>query len=350
MREQKTINPDKCLERVAKKMQPKLSFRKNLDYSEWKAQIKEKFFELTGVEYIRENACEPNIQIEWEEDKGTYRLIRFTFESEVEEVVPCYLCIPKTGKKKYPVAIVLQGHTTGFHLSIGEMKHASDERFLPRASHALQAVENGMIALAIEQRGLGERITQDPTRFGKEQCRYAVTTALQLGRTVAGERMWDVSKAIDILSSFPECDQDKVMLLGPSGGGTATYYSACYDERIKLSVPVCAFCNYLDSIILIGHCQCNFIPNAYRYFDMQDLSCLIAPRKLLIINGKDDEIFPITGARKAFETVKAVYESAGAKDNCKMVEMPKHHYFCEDIVWGAVMEEVKKLGWLDDNE
>lgn len=345
MREQKQINPDKGLESLARKIKPKLSFQKEADYNEWKADIQKKLFELAGLNNIQENACAPNLQIEWEEDKGTYRLIRFTFESEVDEVVPCYLCIPKTGKEKYPVAIVLQGHTTGFHLSIGETKYDGDERFLPRSSHALQAVENGMIALAIEQRGLGERKTESPAHFPMEQCRYAVTTALQLGRTVIGERMWDVSKAIDLLPNFPECDTDKIMILGTSGGGTASYYSACYDERIKLSVPVCAFCNYIDSIILRGHCTCNFIPSAYRYFDMQDLSCLIAPRKLLVVNGREDTIFPITGARQAFETVRAVYESAGAKDNCTMVETPKHHYFCDDIVWNAVNEELKKLGW-----
>lgn len=345
MREEKKINPDLGHERLARRMQPKLSYQKGTEYSKWKEVIREKFLELTGLNNIQENACAPNLQIEWEEDKGAYRLIRFTFESEPDEIVPCYLCIPNTGKKKYPVAIVLQGHTTGFHLSIGESKVDGDERFIPRSAHALQAVERGFIALAIEQRGLGERKTSSPAHFPMEQCRYAVTTAIQLGRTVLGERMWDVSRAIDLLSCFPECDQEKIMIMGPSGGGTASYYSACYDERIKLSVPVCAFCNYLDSIILRGHCTCNFIPNAYRYFDMQDLSCLIAPRRLLAVNGREDTIFPITGARKAFETVQAVYDEMGVSTHCRMVETPKHHYFCEDIVWDSVMEEIERLGW-----
>lgn len=49
-------------------------------------------------------------------DRQDYRFIRFTFESEYDEIVPCYLLIPKLGKEKYPVAITLQGHTTGFHV------------------------------------------------------------------------------------------------------------------------------------------------------------------------------------------------------------------------------------------
>ena len=72
---------------------------------------------------------------------------------------------------------------------------------------------------------------------------------------------------------------------------------------------------------------------------------MIAPRRVLAVNGREDTIFPITGARKAFETVQAVYDEMGASTHCKMVETPKHHYFCEDIVWDAVMAEIKALGW-----
>ena len=80
-----------------------------------------------------------------------------TFESEKGEFVPCYLLIPDTGKEKYPVAITLQGHSTGFHNSIGVVKYEQDEAYQPRGQFAIQTVKNGFIALAIEQRGMGER-------------------------------------------------------------------------------------------------------------------------------------------------------------------------------------------------
>lgn len=345
MRNQKTINADRCHEQLFRAMQPKLSAREGMCYEEWKESVRLKFFELVGMENVKKNACPLNVQIEWTEDKETYTLIRFTFESEVEEIVPCYLCVPKTGKKKYPVAIVLQGHTTGFHNSIGEIKFEQDKADYPNDAFALQAVERGFIALAIEQRGMGERKSTTPNRHMHEQCRYASLVALEMGRTLLAERMWDVSKAIDALAHFEQCDLDKILITGHSGGGTMTYYASCFDERIKLSVPSCSLCPYKESILEILHCNCNYIPGIYQWLDMQDMSCLIAPRRLVAVTGAKDDIFPIHGVRRGFETVRKIYEENGVAENCRLIETTEAHKWIPSIVWGVIDEECKKMGW-----
>ena len=54
----------------------------------------------------------------------------------------------------------------------------------------------------------------------------------------------------------------------------------CHDilnERIGLCVPSCSFCSDKTSILDMFHCSCNYIPNAYRSFEMHDLSALLAP-------------------------------------------------------------------------
>ena len=61
--------------------------------------------------------------------------------------------------------------------------------------------------------------------------------------------------------------------------------------------------------------------------NMGDLAGLVAPRKLLIINGKLDDIFPIEGAREEFKTTKAVYEAFGASQECEMYEGPEGHRY-----------------------
>ena len=344
-------NADLCHDILFEKIQPKLSRRQDeQSYEEWRDTIYEKLIQLTGLDEIAKNACPLNVQIEREEEKDGYKLIRFTFESEIGAIVPCYLLIPNTGKEKYPVAITLQGHSTGFHLSIGETKYDGDENNQPRVSFALQAVQNGFIALAIEQRAMGER--RSPRSYGKENipharahmCAHASLTAIALGRTVLGERIWDVSKAIDALSYFPVCDTEKILITGNSGGGTASYYAACYDKRIQISVPSCSFCSYRTSIFDIEHCACNYMPNMAKWFEMQDLACLIAPRHLIAVTGKEDPIFPIDGVRKSFQRVREIYTESGAADNCQMVETPKGHWWCEDLVWNAVMQKCKKTG------
>lgn len=332
------INGDLCHDVLVKEMKHKLSFDENKDFAEYRKELKTKLFELLGIDKIELNACAENMIIESEEKKDGYRLIRFVFESEKNNFVPCYLAIPDTGKQKYPVAITLQGHKSGgMYNSVGIVKNPDDEAYQPRGSFALQAVKEGFAALAIELRGMsGEMQPSTKERMWGGTCAFAQMTAFMLGRTLLGERCWDVSHAIDLLKNFPELDATDVTITGNSGGGTMSFYAACYDERIKLSAPSCAFCPYEDSVLRVYHCTCNFIPHAYEWFEMQDLAALIAPRKLLVIAGKDDRIFPLYGVEKGFETVKKIYEKAGAKDNCRLVVTPKDHYWCEDIVWPAI--------------
>ena len=228
------INNDIVHEQLFLK-KPLLAFDENKDYSEWKKQVKEKYIELLGLDEIAKNACEIQVEVEEVVETEEYTRYRYVFESEKDCPVPCYLLIPKTGKDKYPVCVCLQGHSTGFHISIGINKHAGNETWkgdagtLETSTFALDAVKNGYAALAIEQRGMGERTTPRANR-GRALtcgCYHTAMTALMLGRTLIGERVWDVSKGIDSLQYCAEkLDLDDVTLMGNSGGGTATYYAA----------------------------------------------------------------------------------------------------------------------------
>ncbi len=342
------INGDLCHEKLLEKITPKLAFDEKKNDEARRRELKEKFISLTGLDKIALNKCEPNLEIIFKEDKGTYFLTRFEFSSEEGERVPCYLLTPKAKngdeKRKYPVAITLQGHVSGFHNSIGVAKFPEDfDGGLERRSMALQAVENGYVALAIEQRGMGERKPGLAKRGSKVNCWFASFVAISMGRTLIGERVWDVSRAIDMLSLFPECDTDKILITGNSGGGTTSYYAACYDERIKLCAPSCAFCPYKKSVPDILHCECNRIPNAINYFEMQDLTELICPRRLTIISGEKDDIFPIEGVKEGYKTVEKIYGRYNAENNCRLVITPREHWWCTDIVWKAILEAAAEL-------
>ena len=162
-----------------------------------------------------------------------------------------------------------------------------------------------------------------------------------------GERIWDVMRGIDALGELDlgVLDIEKIMILGNSGGGTAAFYAACCEERIAYAAPSCAFCSYRTSILDILHCVCNNIPSASRYFEMEDLSCLIAPRHLTVLTGQKDEIFPLDAVKQAYLTVEKIFERAGAANHCKLVEMPEGHHWCPDVAWKAIDEEMTKLGW-----
>ena len=341
------IKGDLCHDLLIKKIKPKLAFSPEVDFEEWKDNCKNKLYELLGIDNIRKNSCPLNLLVEEEERTEEYLKIRFSFESEVGAFVPCYLLVPKGGKKSYPLAICLQGHTGGFHHSIGELKKESDKIFQPHTAHALQAVKRGYAALAIEQRAMGERqspLYPDPTVHA---CAINALTAINLGRTTIGERVWDVSRAIDCMSYFCDCgiDLERIMILGHSGGGTAAYYSTCFDERIGYSATCGAFCSFEKSIMKIHHCACNYIPNICNYFEMADLSCLIAPRRLSVMTGIYDDIFPIDGVEEAFSAIENIFEKASCKDKIRLVTSPSGHIFDEEIFWSAIEEETHKMGW-----
>lgn len=347
---------DFCHENLTKNAPRKLSFYKAEELSVWKTQVREKFIELFGFEKIKANACEENFTIIKEEKRDGYHFYEFRFDSEVGATVPCYLLIPDTGKDKYPLAITLQGHTTGAHISIGEIRYDRDKNYQPRGLFALQAVKNGFASLCIEQRAMG--VLRSPRSYGKDikwvqrvhMCAFQSLTALALGRTVLGERIWDVSKGIDVVTKYfsEKIDLDKILITGNSGGGTASYYSACFDERIKYTIPSCSFCSFASSIMDIEHCACNYVPDITTWFEMEDFGCLIAPRNITVIAGELDEIFPIEGVKQSFDTLKKIYQKAGVEDKANMATTPKHHYWCEDIVWKAIKETTVKLGWHDE--
>ena len=78
-----------------------------------------------------------------------------------------------------------------------------------------------------------------------------------------------------------------------------------------------------------------------RLGDMGDIAGLTAPRAFCAINGVKDNIFPIEGARRAFETVRKVYEAAGVPENCALYEGPEGHRYYKDGAWEFILSHLK---------
>ena len=75
---------------------------------------------------------------------------------------------------------------------------------------------------------------------------------------------------------------------------------------------------------------------------MGELACLVAPRKLVLINGGIDPIFPIKGTKEVYTVIEKIYKKEDVADNCRLVIMPERpHYFDRDVVFGT-LKEVRK--------
>lgn len=325
------------------RIQPALAFSPEQDFLSWREQVRAKLTQLLGIPPKRTDAS-PVIEYT-DNTHPDYDEIRFSFESEPGYFVPCHLLLPKI-KDKVPAVICLQGHTTGMHISLGRTKFDGDEHYITGGDRdfAISAVKRGYAALALEQRSFGETV-QHITHSPNGGCHHPSMQALLLGRTMVGDRVFDVMRAVDALEHFTQLDLSCLGIMGNSGGGTISYYAAAMEPRIRLSMPSCAFCTFQASIFSLFHCQCNYVPGILQYMEMYDIVGLIAPRPLVIVAGLTDPIFPYEHVQKAFTKVQAIYTAAGAPEHCVLVTGGEGHRFYAEQGWaayGLMMDTVLK--------
>ena len=135
---------------------------------------------------------------------------------------------------------------------------------------------------------------------------------------------------------------DRIGLMGNSGGGTTTMFGAALLDRISYAIPSCYFNTFQASIMSINHCACNYVPGMLRYAEMSDVMGLFAPRKLVIVAGRDDDIFPLEATKASFAQLQQIYADAGAGESCSLVVGEGGHRFYADDAWPvmlAYMEE-----------
>ena len=316
-----------------------LAYREGEDFAAWQQRARAKLEELLGLPL--ETPADDAFRVEWERDEPGFHEIRFCYASEPQVDVCCHLLLPEGAQGRLPLVICLQGHSKGAHISLGRPMYPGDDQTISGGDRdfARQIVARGQAALVMEQRAFGER---GGTPEGP-QCYQSAMSALLLGRTLVGERCWDVSRGIDcVLKHFDAIDPERIALVGQSGGGTVTCYAAALDTRIAAAMPASAFCGYMESIGVQYHCSCNYVPGIMNYFDMCDLAGMIAPRPLVVVNGAKDTIFPLESTNRQFAEAQRLYAAAGAPGMARQVVGPEGHRFYAALSW-PVFDEL--TGW-----
>jgi dienelactone hydrolase len=306
----------------------------------WQRTLRRKVKALLNLDPLDRPAL--NTKRLWKRDHplGTIEKVIFTCETGAD--MPAYVCLPASAKPPYTFMICLQGHTTGMHHSIAvqqddetkPMEVAGDRDF------ALGCMARGIAAICLEQRSFGERKEKRQKQVGSG-CHDAAMQALMLGKTLMGERVYDVDRAIDYLLTRGDCDPKRIGVMGNSGGGTISLFSAALLPRIAFAMPSCYFCTFRDSIMSIYHCADNYVPGLLAVAEMPDVMGLFAPKPVVLVAGRTDPIFPLPGVRRAFRHLKAIYAGAGASDRCHLVVGPEGHRFYADLAWSVMLRELK---------
>ena len=301
------------------------------DVKAWQNKAREELARLVGYEGEK---TEINYRADWTREGESFTETRFYYDCEPGVTGIGHILIPRAVTDKAPMVICLQGHTTGMHISTGHPIYKGDEEDINSGDRdfARQIVARGQIALALEQRGFGER---GGTEKGPD-CTQPALQALLMGRTIIGQRCWDISRAIDAVEAhFPQVDTRRLAIMGNSGGGTAAIYAAALDNRIAAAMPSCALAGFRASIGTIRHCVCNYVPDIMNHFDMGDIVAIAAPKPYVVVNGRFDSIFPLDSANEQCEIARKVYRLLGAEDQFRHVVGPEGHRFYASLGWPA---------------
>lgn len=305
------------------------------DVGAWQRRLRKKFRQILGTPPAGKVPLAPRSLWTREHSLGTIEKIVFTAEAGSD--VPAYVCLPRESRAPHRFVICLQGHTSGMHNSIA----VSPDESHPHAvvgdqDFALGCMARGLAALCIEQRAIGEREERVQKSLAPKRCQDAAIQALMLGRTLVGERVFDLGRAVDYLEERGDVNMADLGVLGHSGGGTVALYGAALMPRLKWAMCSGYFCTYRDSVMAMNHCVCNYLPGLLQVAEMADIAGLIAPRPLVVVTGREDPMLPYAATKTAFRRLQTIYAAGGAADRCRLVTGPDGHRFYADAAWRAM--------------
>jgi dienelactone hydrolase len=327
------IDPVLYTHKLSEAMPLRLTFRatRRDEAEKWQGELRTKLTELLGGFPAARYALEPRT-LEVREFPGYVRE-KFIFHSRPDTLVLGYLLTPKEQKAPHATMICIPGHGRGVDDIVGIDDKGQSRMTKDGYQHdfAIQAVEHGMAAVAIEPMAFGCR--RDPVTIkkglDKSACEPSAGAALLLGQTMIGWRVYDVMRTIDWIETRKELDSKRVGCMGISGGGTCTTFSAALEPRIRAAMISGYLNTFRGCIMSVAHCIDNYVPGIMQWAEMYDVAGLIAPRPVFIESGEQDKIFPIAFSVDSFDRLKKIYDVFGAGDSAQQEVFDGPHSF-----WG----------------
>lgn len=253
------------------------------------------------------------------------RLERVVFATHIREkmllrieghpAMPIYVLTPLESTEKLPAVLALHGHGYGSKEIVGLTASGEEDEGATIHQHfAVKLVQQGIKVIAPEVIGFGERMLDIDIHAKKPCSCYRLSTHLLVsGKTLAGLRIAEALRIIDFMETLADIDQQRLGIMGFSGGGLIASYTAALDQRIKAAV-LCGFTSTFQASILHDeHCIDNYIPGILNVAELPQIVGLIAPRKLFIESGYQDKVFPIEGVKAAIEQLEQVFAMYGAE-------------------------------------
>ncbi len=255
-----------------------------------------------------------------------YSIKKIYFQTQPGIYATANLYIPD-GKGPFPAIINVHGHW---------QDGKAGEMIQPRG-HELAL--NGYVCLNMDAWGSGERTTI----HGRNEYHGSNLGAslLNIGESLLGNQLTDNIRGVDLLSSLPYVDKNRIGVTGASGGGNQTMWLAALDERIKAAMPVVSVGTF-QSYILGSNCVCEMMPRGLTFTEESAVLSLIAPRALNICNSLKEQnpTFLPSEMLRSFSRAKSIFALYNLENNIQFRLFDTSHGY-----WPEIRQTM--LGWFD---
>lgn len=206
-------------------------------------------------------------------------------------------------------------------------------------SLCLELAKRGHRVLVPELFAFGKAKRQDAqTELGAcASCAETEPWLLNSGLNLLGLRVWETMRCMDFAAAVFGTQQ--FCAYGISGGGHICNYAGVLDDRITAMI-VSGYPNlYRHSTLATVHCICNYVPGQMELGESYYCTALAAPdKKLLVMNGKDDPVFPRQGSEIVFPYLRQVYDALKAGENYTSILFDGGHEIAVEDVCDWVQE------------
>jgi dienelactone hydrolase len=336
---ERNFSPLKMFQRMAEEHAPKFAFsgKTAKDFAMWKKKALPAVLSTLGA-WPRRVPLRPKLIVEWSHDGLRKQRWHLDVGPHASAVFQINCPDGLKPNEKRPAILCWHGHGNfGKEPVMGDdstdelRKEITDANY--NYGHAMAKL--GFVTFAIDWLGKGDRDDSKKPHWQKQAgtrdwCNLYYLHATMFGMTSLSINLAHGKAAVDFACTLPHVDATKLGVMGLSGGGTMTLWSALTDARFKAAEIIC----YSDlwaafGIRDINYCGMQVAPGLYQLVDLPDLQGLLAPKPLLIDIGVRDACFRVETALECFKKLKAIYQAAGASARLELDLHPGAHG------WGA---------------
>lgn len=242
----------------------------------------------------REVTEDPNVQLYGTERWGELTIEKLVIESEPGIMMPAVI-VSRPGST---------ARRTGVVLASGSGKASAWPEIAVLA-------EGGAVVLAVDLRGFGESRPSTDTKGAEWTAWFgdydSAMTAVLLGDSLTGLRAFDIQRAFYVLAKRPDVDPKRIGGVGQGPAAVAMLHAASSGvpfSCLGLDGMLVSYRSVVEAPINRGVFE-TVVPGALRRYDLPELTALVAPRPVVLIDANSP-----MGAPLLQSEVRSVYSAA----------------------------------------